>query len=401
MPLPDLRTLQELNLENQRVFVRLDLDLPVDASTGELSDTQRLVAALPTLQQAASAGARIIIGSHRGQPRGKVQPELSLEPIGQKLAELTQWEIILPDDCLGDAARKAITDVRPGQAVLLENLRFQPGEESNDETFAKELASMADVYVNDALAASNREHASLVALPRLLRNAGAGLALHNEVTALRKVVEPELPLVAIVGGTRLNERFDLIASMIKPDRTIFFGGAIACLFHAAQGLCVGTTKVDAQEQARARTLLEHASLKGARIVLPKDFVVTVHGDTSAAHTVPFDAIAPTEDVVDVGPVTLESIRSALGSARTALWLGAMGWAGHPVFSSGTLAVARLLAGTSLYSVVIGAAAIAALRQAGDDIVQKISHVSAGGGAALEILEGRRMPALEVLRRPEL
>jgi phosphoglycerate kinase len=396
--LSDLRTLEELELENQRVFFRLDMDIALDGDSLASVDAGRIQASLASLRYAAQAGARIIIGSHRGQPKGKVQPDLSLEPIGMKLAELSEWDIILPDDCVGDAAKKAIADVRAGQAVLLENLRFNPGEEVDDEAFARELAAMTDVFVNDALVASNREHASLHALPRLLRETGIGLSLQSELTALSRILEPELPLVAILGGTRLNERFELILSLLRPQRTLFLGGALACIFLSAMGHNVGTTKVDVHEQARARTLIEQASNRGAQIVLPKDFVVTVRGDSSTTRVTAADAITSDEDVVDIGPETLEQISAALGPAKTVLWVGAMGLAGHPIYSAGTVCVARFVADASAFGVAIGAATVAALRQAGDDVAQRIGHVSTGGGAALELLEGRRLPGLEVLRR---
>ncbi len=396
--LSDLRTLEELELENQRVFFRLDLDVTLDGDGVAPVDASRIQASLASLRHASQAGARIIIGSHRGQPKGKVQPDLSLEPIGMRLAELTEWDIILPDDCVGDAARKAIADVRTGQAVLLENLRFNPGEESDDEAFARELAAMADVFVNDALVASNREHASLHAMPRLLRETGIGLSLQAELNALTRILEPELPLVAILGGTRLNERFELILSLLRPQRTIFLGGALACIFLSAMGHNVGTTKVDVNEQARARTLLEQASNRGTQIVLPEDFVVTVRGESSTTRVTAADAIASDENVVDIGPATLECLNSALRPAKTVLWVGAMGLAGHPIYSAGTVSVARFVADASAFGVAIGAATIAALRQAGDDVAQRIGHISTGGGSALELLEGRRLPGLEVLRR---
>jgi phosphoglycerate kinase len=300
---------------------------------------------------------------------------------------------------VGEAARKAIADARAGQAVLLENLRFHPGEEANDESFARELAAMVDVYVNDALAASNREHASLNALPRMIRQAGIGLSMHAEITALLKILEPELPLVAVLGGTRLNERFDLILSLLKPQRTLCLGGALACIFLSAQGHNVGTMKVDGHDQARARTLLEQAVQRGAQIVLPVDLVVATRGDPSTMRVTEANSILPDEDVVDVGPETLRHIKSALSSAKTALWVGAMGLAGHPVFSAGTVALGKTIADSLAYRVVIGAAPILALRQAGEDVSQKIDCVCTGGGAALELLEGRRLPGLEVLRRP--
>jgi len=396
--LTDLPTIEDLELENQRVFIRLDLDLAIDGNTGTVADGQRIETALPTLKYAANAGARIIIGSHRGQPKGKAQADLSLEPIGLKLAELTQWEIILPDDCVGDGARKAIADVRPGQAVLLENLRFHAGEETNDDAFARELSAMADVYVNDALAASNREHASLHALPRLIRKCGIGYAVQAELKALERILEPDLPLVAVLGGTRLTERFELIASLLKPERTLFFGGALACIFHSSLGVGVGTMRVDPQEQARARTLLEQASLRGAKIFLPEDFVVVQREHPSQTRVCRFDAIAANEDVVDIGPNTLQQIRSALGSARTALWVGAMGWAGHPIFSAGTVSIGRFMAEIMGHGVIVGAASMAALRQAGEGVAQSAAFASSGGGASLELIEGRKLPGLEVIRR---
>ena len=397
-PLSELRTVEDLELENQRVFFRLDLDVTIESDTVAQPDVGKMKAALPSLHLAAQAGARIIIGSHRGHPKGRSVPELSLEPVGLKLAELTGWDILLPDECVGDAARKAIADMRAGQAVLLENLRFHAGEETDDDAFARELAAMTDVYVNDALAASNREHASLHALPRLLRERGIGLSMRAELKALSRVLEPELPLVAVLGGTRLNERFELISSLLRPERTICLGGALACIFHSAKGLTVGTTKVDAHDQARARTLLEQATNRGAQIVLPEDFVVAQRGDSSAVRITAADSIAADDDVVDIGPETLQRINSALSPARTVLWVGAMGMAGHPVYAAGTVNVARAIADCSAHKTVIGAAPMAALRQAGEDVAQRIDCICAGGGAALELLEGRRLPGLEVLRQ---
>jgi phosphoglycerate kinase len=215
---------------------------------------------------------------------------------------------------------------------------------------------------------------------------------------LDRVLEPELPLVAVLGGTRLTERFELIASLLKPERSLFFGGALACIFHSALGASMGTTRVDPQEQARARTLLEQASLKGAKVCLPEDFVVVRREDPSATRVVRFDSIDSAEDVVDIGPRTLEQIHSALCSASTALWVGAMGWAGHPVFSAGTVSVGRFMSEVAGHGVIIGAASMAALRQAGDGRSDKVAFLSSGGGAALELLEGRRLPGLEVIRR---
>jgi len=397
--LSDLRSLEDLELENKRVFFRLDLDLAVDGQGIVASDIGRLHAAIPSLKHAAQAGARLVIGSHRGQPKGKLQPELTLEPIGAALAELTGWDILLPDECVGEAARKAVVDARAGQAVLLENLRFNPGEEANDDSFARELAAMVDVYINDALAASNREHASLNALPRMVRQVGIGLSMHAELSALSKVLEPELPLLAVLGGTRLSERFELILSLLKPQRTLCLGGALACIFLSAQGRNVGTMKIEGHDLARARTLLEQAIQRGAQILLPEDLVVVTRGDPSTMRVSAADSISSEEDVVDVGPETLRRIDSALSPAKSALWVGAMGLAGHPVFSAGTVAVGRSIAESGAFRVVIGAAPIAALRQAGEDVTQRIDCVCTGGGAALELLEGRRLPGLEVLRRP--
>jgi phosphoglycerate kinase len=395
--LSELRTVEELELENRRVFFRLDLDVTVDADSISPTDLGKLQAALPSLRYAAEAGARLIIGSHRGQPKGRHQPELTLEPVGLKLAELAGWDILLPDECVGDAARKAIADMRQGQAVLLENLRFHAGEESDDDAFARELAAMTDVYVNDALAASNREHASLHALPRLLRERGIGMSMQAELKALSRVLEPELPLVAVLGGTRLNERFELILSLLRPERTLCFGGALACIFLSAKGYNVGGMKIDPHDQARARTLLEQAMNRDTRIVLPEDFVVTTRGESSTARVTPSDSISPEEDVVDIGPATFKQISSALSPASTVLWVGAMGMAGHPIYSAGTINVARAIADCPAYTTVIGAAPLAALRQAGEDIARKIDCICAGGGAALELLEGRRLPGLDVLR----
>jgi phosphoglycerate kinase len=392
-----LRTIDQLELANQRVIVRMDLDCPLDAPSDHEDLTQRVKTSLSTLRHIAEKEGKIVAIAHRGRPKGRNNAELSLEPMAAKIAELSGWDVLLPDDCLSDAAKKAILDLRSGQMVLLENLRFYADEEAGDDGFAAKLASLGDVYVNDALAASNRPHASVFHLPKLFRERGIGLAMKQELDALGRLIDPSERVTALLGGTRLADRVKLIESLLFPGRTLCIGGALACTLLAARGQRIGMTKIETSELARARTVLELARDRGAVIVLPSDVVVSGSDSGKECRVVSAKEIGERDRVVDIGPQTVEAFRDAIELSHSAFWVGAMGAVGQEPFASGTVGVAKVLAESRAYSVVLGQAAMSAVQKLEPERRAGISHQSMGAGAALELLEGKKLPGIEVLR----
>jgi phosphoglycerate kinase len=399
--LTGLRTIDQLELSNQRVLVRIDLDCPLDTQAEQQELTQRTLAVLPTLRHIAEKEGKIVAIAHRGRPKGRTNTELGLEPMAVKLAELTGWDVILPDDCLGDAAKKAISDLRSGQMVLLENLRFYADEEAGDEGFALKLSAHGDVYVNDALAASNRPHSSVYQLPKLFRERAMGLALQKELDALLRFNDPQTRVTALLGGTRLTDRVRLIESLLLPGRTICIGGALGCTLLAARGTRIGMTKIENSELARARTLLDFGRDRNVTFILPSDVMVSESDNGSNSRIVPIKDIGERDRVVDIGPDTVETFRRAIEQAQAAFWVGAMGSVGQAPFASGTFGVAKALAGSPrTYSVVLGSAALGAAQKLEPEQLATINHVSMGAGAALELLEGKKLPGIEVLRTAE-
>jgi phosphoglycerate kinase len=392
-----LHFVDEYELAHKRVFVRVDLDVGTAADLAPRDIDAKLLPILPTLKQLVQLEARPVLAAHRGRPKGKSIADLGLEPVGARLAELTGWDVLLPDDCLGEAAHKAVQDLRTGQLVLLENLRFHAEEESGDEGFARKLAEFADVYVTEALGACNRPHASVSVLPRLFRERAVGPAIKAELEALSRLQGSELPLTIFLGGTRLGERGSLIEEFLVPDRTLFLGGALGATFLAATGKAMGSTPIDQRELARARTLMELAILRGATIVLPSDVVVATDPNQAQGRTVSVTEVGDTDQVVDLGPESIARMGQVLEKAKTALWIGAMGHAGNPAFAEATLELARLLARSPVFGVVVGTAATSAARSLEPAVAETIGHLCTGGGASLELLENRRLPGLEALR----
>jgi phosphoglycerate kinase len=396
--LDGIRTLEELPLENQRVLIRVDFNVPYNQETGEISDDERIKAALPTIQAVAAAGAKVILASHFGRPKGKVVPGLSLEPVGARLSELTGYEVHLPDDCIGDAARKVILDIRKDQVCLLENLRFHPEETANDEGFAKELASLCDVYVNDAFGAAHRAHASVDALPRLVRERGMGKLMQKEITSLARVVDsPDRPFVAVLGGAKVKDKIGIIESLFDKCDTLCIGGAMANTLLAAQGANLRASKVEEDWFAAGRTLLEKAERRGVRLLLPTDVVVAETLDATTGQVCATNALPPGTMALDVGPDTVKRYAAAVADAKTIFWNGPMGLFENPAFAAGTTGVAEAVAASRGFSVIGGGDSASAIRHAGEELTSKIDFISTGGGAALELIEGKRLPGLEALR----
>ena len=396
--LDGIRTLDELPLENQRVLIRVDFNVPFDQKTGQITDDERIKAALPTIRAVAETGAKVVLASHFGRPKGAVVPELSLEPAGARLSELTGYEVHLPDDCIGEAPRKVILDLRKGQVCLLENLRFHKEETANDENFAKELASLCDVYVNDAFGAAHRAHASVDALPRLVRERGMGKLMQKEITSLARVVDsPQRPFVAVLGGAKVKDKIGIIESLFNKCDTICIGGAMANTLLAAQGANMRKSKVEDDWLAAGRTLLEKADRKGVRVLLPTDVVVAESLEATTGQVCATNALPPGTMALDVGPDTVKRFGAALADAKTIFWNGPMGLFENPAFAAGTTGVAEAVAASAGFSVIGGGDSASAVRHAGDELASRIDFISTGGGAALELIEGKRLPGLEALR----
>jgi phosphoglycerate kinase len=396
--LDGIRCIDELELASERVFLRVDFNVPIDKKTGKIRDDERIRAALPTIEYAAKAGAKVILASHLGRPKGKPAPEYSLEPVGAHLAELTGWEVFVPDDCVGDAAKKVVQDLRDGQVVLLENLRFHAEEEKNDEAFARELGALATIYVNDAFGAAHRAHASVEALPRLMQTRAMGFLMKREIENLSRVLEaPEKPFVAVLGGAKVTDKIGVIESLLGKCTAICIGGAMANTLLAAKGHDMKASLVEKDFLAAARTLLEKAQSKGVDIVLPVDVVVGEGPEASSGHAVGVGAVPDGTMALDVGPATLDLFTQRVVGAKTVFWNGPLGLFENAAFAAGTNGMAHALAESSAFSVVGGGDSAAALRKAGAGLEEKVGFVSTGGGAALELLEGRKLPGVEALR----
>jgi phosphoglycerate kinase len=390
--------IDELDLANQKVFLRVDFNVPIDKKTQTITDDERIRAALPSIRHAVEAGAKVILASHLGRPKGKPNPEFSMEPVGARLAELTGWEIHVPDDCIGEAAKKVIQDLRAGQVCLLENLRFHAEEEANDETFARSLAELCTVYVNDAFGAAHRAHASVEALPKMMPTRAMGFLLKSEIENLSKVLEtPERPFVAVLGGAKVTDKIDVIQSLFQKCNTICIGGAMANTLLAARGADMKASLVEKDFLAQGRTLLEKAQAKGIEILLPSDLVVGESLEAKTGRTVSATSVPDGTMALDVGPDTVSAFAARIAKAKTIFWNGPMGLFENPAFSSGTMGLARAMADAPGFTVVGGGDSAAAIRQAGEEVEKKIRFISTGGGAALELLEGKKLPGVEALR----
>ena len=394
-----MKTIEELDLDlaQKRVFIRVDFNVPLDKKTGAITDDARIREAIPTIKWAMDKGARVILASHMGRPKPGKTDGLSLEPCGARLAELLGCEVHVPEDCIGDAPKKVIADLRPGQICLLENLRFHPEEEKDDETFARELAELCDVYVNDAFGAAHRAHASVHALPKLVRDRAAGFLIQKELKALSKLVDaPERPYVAILGGAKVSDKIDVVEALLRTVDVLCIGGAMANTFLAAQGLNMQKSLVEGDKLPLARTIMDKARDKKVKLILPVDLVVADGIDATSGETVETTAVPAGKMALDVGPKTVALVEKELLRAKTVLWNGPMGLFESKPFAEGTLAVARALAKVGGFTVVGGGDSAAAVKLAGEDVVKGIDHISTGGGASLELIEGKKLPGVAAL-----
>jgi phosphoglycerate kinase len=386
-------TIAQLDLAGRRVFVRADLNAPLDH--GAVSDDTRLRAVVPTIQHALKAGASVVLASHLGRPKGKVVAEFSLRPIAERLHSLLAQPVELAPDCVGPATLEKARVLAPGQVLLLENLRFHPEEEANDDGFARALAELAECYVDDAFAAAHRAHASIAAITKHLQPAAAGLLMQQELSALGRILEsPQRPLVAILGGAKVSDKLTLVEHLLEKVDALLIGGGMAFTFLRALGHAVGRSLVEADQIETARHTLDAARRRGVALVLPVDAVVADGLDSAQGRTVGIREIPAGQMGLDIGPRTVERFTAALGDARTIVWNGPMGVFEKPAFAAGTLALARAVAKSSAFTVIGGGDTVAAVTQAG--VADQIGYISTAGGAFLEFLEGRKLPGVEAL-----
>jgi phosphoglycerate kinase len=396
----DLLTLEDLDLgrlAGQRVFVRVDFNVPL-GTAGEVLDSTRLEEALPTLRELAAAGGRLVVASHCGRPKGEPDPRFSLRPVATRLAELLGEEVAFAADCAGEVAAAAVAALPPGRVLLLENLRFHPGETQNDPGFAARLAALADAYVDDAFGSAHRAHASVVGIAERLPRKAAGRLMQREVAALGRLLgEPERPFVALLGGAKIEGKIDTLSNLLTRLDRLLVGGGMANTFLAAQGHDMAASLIEPERLDLARDILHRAERRGVEVMLPVDLVVT---DDLAAprrvETVAADRVPAGLKAVDVGPESLGRFAAAIAAARTLFWNGPLGVFERPPFDAGTREAARLLALCHGFTVIGGGETVAAAHQAG--VTGRIGHVSTGGGAALEFLAGKELPGVAVLER---
>ena len=398
MTLPaGIQSVEQLAVEGKRVFVRVDYNVPLDKATRTVTDDARIRATLPTVRHLIDRGARIVLGSHLGRPDGHVKPELSLEPAAARLAELLGTDVTLADEPVGDGARKVVSDLRDGQIAMLENLRFHPGEEANDEGLARTLASYCDVYVNDAFGTAHRAHASTAGMVKFVGEKGAGFVMAREIEILSRLLGTvDRPYVAVLGGAKVSDKIEVLDALLERVSAIVIGGAMANTFLEAQGKSLGASKVEREKLPIARNFLRKASEKKIPIHLPVDLAVGRSIDEQTPVHLSVDHLGDGQMALDIGPVTADQFRRILADARTVFWNGPMGVFEKPQWAAGTLAVARALAGNKLALTVVGGGdSAAAIAQAG--LADQVTHVSTGGGASLEFVQGLDLPGIAALR----
>lgn len=394
-----LRTIADLGeLTGRRVFVRADLNVPLE--NGEVTDDLRISAILPTLDELRSAGAGVVLGTHLGRPKGRVVEDLRLEPVAYRLTELSALSVLKVDEVVGDLVTKAATELWGQDSVLLlENLRFEPGEEANAPEFADALAALADVYVNDAFGTAHRTHASVVGLPERLPSA-AGPLMTREIEVLSRLLEdPDRPFIAVLGGAKVSDKLGVVEALLPRVDSLVIGGAMAFTFLAARGAEVGASLVEADRFDAARDTMRAAEDLGVAFHLPRDVVVAEEASADAGvETAPAESIPKGLRGLDIGPDTVEEFARVVSGARTVFWNGPMGVFEVERFASGTREIARAVAAADAFTVVGGGDSVAAIRRLGFE--RDVDHLSTGGGASLEFLEGKDLPGIAVLREEE-
>ncbi|MGE5484339.1 MAG: phosphoglycerate kinase [Ignavibacteriales bacterium] len=388
------KTVRDVDVRGKRVLARVDFNVPVDAS-GKITDDTRIQAALPTIRHLSENGAVVVLASHFGRPKGKPDKAYSLDNIALRLSELLGRPVRKLDDCIGDEVKRAISGMKPGEVALLENVRFHAGEEKNDESFAGALAEGMDLFVNDAFGAAHRSHASTAGVARFIP-AVAGFLMEREVDALSKILEsPPAPFVAVLGGAKVSDKIGVLHNLVARADALILGGGMANTFLRARGYSMGKSLVEDDKLDVASAILSKASAEGTQVLLPIDLLAAEKMEPGAGTRV-VDAASVPEGwmALDIGPESARAFAASISGARTVFWNGPMGVFEMDDFSRGTVAVAKAIAGSGALSVVGGGDSVAALEKAG--VAARISHVSTGGGASLEFLEGRELPGVACL-----
>lgn len=390
-----MKTIRDIDVSGKRVFIRVDFNVPLDKQQ-QITDDSRIRAALPTIAHARKKGAKLILASHLGRPKGKPAPQFSLSPIARRLGDQLNADVKMAEDCVGDAVAHLVSGMQPGDVTLLENLRFHSQEQENDEAFARSLAALCDVYINDAFAVSHRANASVVAITKFAPISGAGFLLEKEINYIKKAMaDPRRPLAAVVGGAKVSSKLAALHNMLQHVDTVIVGGAMANTFLKYMGYAVGQSKIEEDRVAAAGDVMKKAGEKGVRFYLPVDVVVAPEPDVKApAKIVPAQEIPNDWMALDIGPASALLFREALQDARTVVWNGPMGMFEIDAFSRGTTSMAASVAAAHALTIVGGGDTDAAVHMAGE--TDRISFISTGGGAFLEMLEGKTLPAIAAL-----
>jgi phosphoglycerate kinase len=385
----------DVEVKGRRVFVRVDFNVPVDEN-GQITDDTRIRAALPTIKNLSDRGAKVILASHFGRPKGQPNPKYKLDAMAKRLEELIGKPVVKVDDCIGDIPKKAIANLPEGGILVLENVRFYKEEEANDPEFARQLADLADLYVNDAFGAAHRAHASTAGVAQFLHPAVAGFLMEKELNFLGKAVsDPERPFVAILGGAKVADKLGVISNLLEKVDTLIIGGGMAYTFLKAQGYEIGRSLLDAERLEFAREMMAKAKAKGVKLLLPVDAMVADDfKNPSKNFVVKVDDIPADMEGVDIGPETMKLFGEAIKGAKTVVWNGPMGVFELPQFAVGTQAIARAMAESGATTIVGGGDSAAAVEQLG--FADKMTHISTGGGASLEFLEGKDLPGVVAL-----
>lgn len=389
------KTVRDIEVSGKKVLVRVDFNVPLDRS-GNVADDTRIRAALPTILYLVEKKARVILVSHLGRPKGAFDERYSLKPVARRLEELLGREVFMVEEAVGELPRRAVRELGDGQVLMLENVRFYPEEEKNDERFARSLAELGDVFVNDAFGTAHRAHASTEGVARVIPGV-AGFLMEKEIAMLGKALaDPDRPFIAIIGGAKVSDKIGVIGNLLEKVDTLIIGGGMANTFLHARGLNMGKSLLERDKVEIARQLMDKAAASGVNLLLPVDLVISMAADPDAEkkavsiNDVPEDWMA-----LDIGPESARIFGEAVRAAKTVVWNGPMGVFEMPSFAAGTFSVAKALAGSGAVTIVGGGDSAAAVEKAG--VADRITHISTGGGASLEFLEGRELPGVKALQ----